>query len=179
MGGPQGCVWTRLIQDHRGQQTWECLATLVALRHWLAPWREVRICSRVRSDSTTALQLLLALKSTGSGPNMIGRELSLDLAFGSYRPNVAAHLPGVANAGPDVLSRLMMPDNLKVFPPYLRGVARAYPPRRTNVWYRACICPHLATVASHTAEKRDGCAPSSVAGGPSTQMKPKRGADVF
>jgi len=167
------------VGDHRGQQTWECLATLVALRLWLSPWREVRICLRVRSDSTTALQLLLTLKSTGSGPNMIGRELSLDLAFGSYRPNVAAHLPGVANAGPDVLSRLMMPDMHKAFPPYLRGVTRAYPPRRTKDWYRACKCPHLATVASHTAEDWDGCASSSVAGSPSTQTSLERGADVF
>jgi len=39
-----------------GQQTWECLAMLGALRLWLTPWRSERVVLRVRSDSTTALQ---------------------------------------------------------------------------------------------------------------------------
>ena len=47
--------------DCKGQQTWECLATLVALRLWFAHWQHVRVCLRIRSDSTTALQLLLTL----------------------------------------------------------------------------------------------------------------------
>ena len=107
-----------------GQQTWECLAVLAALRMWLAPHREVRVCLRVRSDSTTALRLLLTLKASGAGPNFIGRELALDLALGSYRPDVGTHVPGVANVGPDALSRMMAPGSAKELPPYLRSVER-------------------------------------------------------
>ena len=46
------------IGDSKGQQTWECLVTLVALRLWMPAYRNVRIRLRVRSDSTTAVQLL-------------------------------------------------------------------------------------------------------------------------
>ena len=72
----------------------------------MSQWRDRRVCPRVRSDSTTALRLLLSLKSTGSGPNFFGREIALDVATGSDWPDVAVHLQGVAKAGPDALSRL-------------------------------------------------------------------------
>ena len=78
--------------DCEGHQTWERFATLVALGLWLAHWKHVRVCLRVRSDSTTALQLLLTLKASGRSPTLIGKELALGIARGSYRPNVAPTL---------------------------------------------------------------------------------------
>ena len=127
--------------DCKGQQTWECLATLVALRLWLATWKHVRVCLRVHSDSTTALQLLLTLESSGKGPTLIGKELALDLARGSYRPNVSQHLPGVANAGPDALSRMAQPGATKMLPKYLHAVEQAHPPVRDAAYYIASHLP--------------------------------------
>jgi len=140
------------IGDCKGQQTWECLATLVAMRLWMSQWRDRRICLRVRSDSTTALRLLLSLKSTGSGPNFIGREIALDVARGSYKPDVAVHLPGVANAGPDALSRLFMDNEDKQVPSYLASVRRDFPPQRNADYYVSNTLPSLTQLpATHTA----------------------------
>jgi len=166
------------IGDSKGQQTWECLVTLVALRLWMPAYRNVRICLRVRSDSTTALQLLLTLKCSGRGPTAIGRELALDLALGAYRPDVATHLPGVANAGPDVLSRLMSPDATKVFPQYLHGVHRAYPPPRNEVYYRTA-CNPITVVASQRAGVMDDRRPALASALPAPTVVSKPGVDVF
>jgi hypothetical protein len=125
--------------DCKGQQTWECLAVLVALRLWFSHWEHKRVCLRIRSDSTTALQLLLTLRASGRGPVLIGKELALDLARGSYRPNVSQHLPGVANAGPDALSRLTQPGAGKIIPSYLAGVQQAHPPFRGPAYYLATL----------------------------------------
>ena len=130
--------------DCAGQQTWECLTTLVALRLWLSPWRHLRVCLRVRSDPTTASQLLLTLKSSGRGPTLVGKERALDLARGSYRPNIPQHLPGVANAGPDALSRLAQPGAEKSFPAYLVGVPRSCPPTRDADYYLTGVAPDLS-----------------------------------
>ena len=46
------------LGDAKGQQTWECLVVLVALRLWLPRFRDKRVCLRVRSDSVAALQML-------------------------------------------------------------------------------------------------------------------------
>ena len=136
------------LGDAKGQQTLQCLVVLVALRLWLPRFRDRRICLRVRSDNVAALQLFLTLRSSGKGPTAIGRELALDCASGSYRPNVAMHLPGVANVGPDTLSRLASPDNGKSVPKYLTKVPRAFHPIRTARYYRA-DAPTLQAVASH------------------------------
>ena len=104
---------------------------------------------RVRSDSTTALQLLLTLRCSGKGPNIIGKELTLDVAKGAYRQDVAVHLPGVANAGPDVLSRLSMPESSGEIPAYLHAVKRECPPRRDDSYFFTVINPALTSVASH------------------------------
>ena len=127
------------LGDAKGQQTWECLVVLVALRLWLPRFRDKRVCLRVRSDNVAALQLLLTLRSAGKGPTAIGRELALDCAQGSFRPNVAVHLPGVANVGPDALSRLSCPGGGKSVPEYLFNVPRSYPPIRTAQFYRADV----------------------------------------
>jgi len=107
--------------DCMGRHTWECRATLVALRLGMSQWSDRRVGLRVRSDSTTAPRLLLSLKSTGSGPNSFGREIALDVAKGSDKPNVAVHLPGVANAGPDAFSRLFRGNKDKQVLSYLKA----------------------------------------------------------
>ena len=61
---------------------------------------------RVKSDSISALILVLKLKTAGTGPAVIAREMALDMASALYTPSVVAHLPGVANITADLLSRL-------------------------------------------------------------------------
>ena len=138
-----------------GLQTWECLEALVALRMWLAPHREVRVCLRVRSDSTTALRLLLTLKASGAGPSFLSRELALDLALGSYRPDVGTHVPEDANVGPDALLRMMTPGSAKELPPYLRSVERVFPASALRVFLQnACAHPTLKDCRYASGEYR-------------------------
>jgi len=59
-------------------------------------------------------------------------KLALDVAKGACRQDAAVHLPGVANAGPDVLSRLSMPESSGETPAYLHAVKRVCPPRRDD-----------------------------------------------
>ena len=129
------------------------------------------------SDSAIALQLLLTLKCSGRGPTAIGRELALDLALGAYRPDVATHLPGVANAGPDVLSRIMAPDADKVFPKYLRDVHRAHPPPRNDGYVRTA-CNPISVVASQRAGVDDDRRPSPASALPAPLEVSRQGVDV-
>jgi len=103
---------------------------------------------RVRSDSTTALQLLLTLRRSGKGPNIIGKRFSARCSERCICQDVAVHLPGVANAGPDVLSRLNMPESSGKIPAYLHAVKRECPPRRDDSYF-IVISPALTSVASH------------------------------
>ena len=46
-----------------GQQAWEALALLVALRIWSHKWRNRRIFLRVKSDSISALTMVLKMQA--------------------------------------------------------------------------------------------------------------------
>ena len=41
--------------------------------------------------------------------NLVGQEIAYDQAVGDYRVDVYEHTPGVANIGPDYLSRIFAP----------------------------------------------------------------------
>ena len=120
----------------RSQQTFECLASLVALRTWFGVWRGTRVDLRVRSDSIACLTMVLRHKANGRGPGIIARELALDIARASYRPSVVEHVPGIANKTCDVLSRLHEPGKSAQIPAHLAQVARA------KVAPRDLIVPH-------------------------------------
>ena len=109
------------IGDPARLLTWECLAVLVELRLWPAEWRHSSVLLRVRSDSVAALYLLLTLKGAGKGPTIIGEEMALDVGRGSFRPDVAIHLPPFAYKYAGIRWYL---------PSHLRGVPRAVPPAR-------------------------------------------------
>jgi len=84
--------------------------------------------------------------------HLIGREFALDVARGSYKPDVAVHLPGVANAGPDALSRLSMDNEDKQVPPYLSSVRRDFPPQRNADYCVSNALPSLTQLpATHSA----------------------------
>ena len=91
-----------------GQQAWEGLAILAALRLWSWVWRDCRISLAVRSDSVSALVMLVKMKADGFGVGIISREIALDVAESLYEPNICSHIPGTTNIIADTLSR--MPD---------------------------------------------------------------------
>ena len=72
-----------------GQQVVEALCMLVALRVWAKRWKGTRPTIRVKSDSISALILILDLRTSGKANGLIAREVALDIAQGVYKPNVA------------------------------------------------------------------------------------------
>ncbi len=147
------------IGDPRGQQAWESLNALVALRHWSHCWRGQRVQLAVRGDSVTMLTLIMSFRpATKSGPlGLISREVALDVADSEYGPDIKhfEHIPGLANVTTDVLSRRFAPDAEEWrVPAVLAGVPETHPPRRHRSYYRT-----LAHVpAKPSGEDRAACA---------------------
>jgi hypothetical protein len=79
------------LGDCAAQQTVEALAALVALRSWSQRWIGLQPTIRVRSDSVSALTIVLKLKTRGKGPGIIARDMALDIAEGCYQPLIAEH----------------------------------------------------------------------------------------
>ena len=121
-----------------GQQTWEALVALCALRLWSDKWMSRRIKLRVMSDSVTAMIMVLRLKARGSGPALVAREVALDLADALYQPNVVGHLPGIANTIADYLSRPDKWDAIAL-PAALADAREMQLPPRTRCWWRSLI----------------------------------------
>ena len=125
------------IGDASGQQTWECLCCLVALRTWSARWRRCRSSIGITGDNMTMLTMVLHLKVSASARHLglIAREIALLAAEACYRPRLAKHLPGIANVTADALSRLAQPGKDRL-PSELNGVQRVHPEARGPGFYR-------------------------------------------
>ena len=97
----------------------------------------------VRSDSKGALGAAIKSGSTNDPPlNLVGQEISFDQACGDYRVELWKHTPGVANVGPDYLSRLHAPGLEGRKPPaYLGPVEAIAVPRRDRTWWRTWDTP--------------------------------------
>ena len=117
-----------------GQQVWESLILLAALRLWSLVWRGRRITLAVQSDSVSALIMLIKMKADGIGTALISRELALDIAEAVYQPNVGSHIPGVTNVLADHLSRRL--DDSAPLPAPLRHARRRWFPHRAHHWWR-------------------------------------------
>jgi hypothetical protein len=124
--------------DPAGQQVWEALATLVALREWLPEWKEQRICVKVRGDNVTMLKLVLSMRPHGWRLAIVARELAIDVASGAYTPGVAVHTPGIANVVADLLSRQLMPGKPFSLPPSLVGIPETLVRLRDASFYTTC-----------------------------------------
>ncbi|CAK0891553.1 unnamed protein product, partial [Prorocentrum cordatum] len=126
------------LGDAAGQQTWETLNALVALRCWAPRWSNRRVSLYVRGDSVTMLTMLLSFRpATRSGSlGLIAREVALDVASAVYGPDVVEHVPGLANVAADTLSRRFAPDAAAWSPPLLvAGASEVRPPPRTEAFY--------------------------------------------
>ena len=64
-------------RDHKGQQSYEGLALLVAVRLWSSLWRPRRVRLMLGSDNVSALSI--AFKGHGEGVNLLAREYALDM----------------------------------------------------------------------------------------------------
>jgi hypothetical protein len=124
--------------DCEGQQIWESLASLVALRQWKGRWLHGRISLKVRGDNMTMLQLLVRLRppTSSKGLGLIARELALDISEAAYAPDISEHLPGIANITADKLSRKFEPGVSWTLPSSLFRVPEAVVPDRANDYYR-------------------------------------------
>eukprot|EP00971_Amphidinium_carterae_P319005 6341080-Amphidinium_carterae.1 len=119
------------IGSSSGQQVWEGLALLVAVRLWSDRLLHPDAQWLVKSDSISTLVLAAKLTSRGIGLRMIAQELALDLAEASNFPLEAQHIPGIDNVAPDALSRQCAP-HAPELPKFLGGLVQDHPPTRTD-----------------------------------------------
>ena len=114
------------VGDHKGQQVWESLVALVAVRLWAPRWTGRQTTITMKGDNMSALAMSANLKNKVS--SLINREMSLSMSASAFQPRFVEHVPGVFNYSPDVLSRkrdpslrgcadLELPKNLQVVPP--------------------------------------------------------------
>ena len=122
------------IGDAAAQQAVEALAVLVAVRAWKTHWEQHRAKLRVRSDSISALVLVLRLKTTGKAAGIIAREIALEMATAPWPAVAAEHIPGISNEICDCLSRLFAP-NPKPMPAALEGIAETKVPARDAAYF--------------------------------------------
>eukprot|EP00971_Amphidinium_carterae_P014742 291035-Amphidinium_carterae.1 len=122
--------------DAQGQQTWECLAVLVASRHWKTILRDETATWTIMTDNMTALHMMVNLTSRGHGPATIARELALEWSSRAWQPKAVEHLPGHMNEVADWLSRCMQPGYLAPKPQSLELMNLELPERRTRDYYR-------------------------------------------
>ena len=109
---------------------------------------------RVRSDSVSALMLVLNLKASGIGPGIIAREVALDIAESVYRPDFVQHVPGISNVICDALSRLHQPDAKKELPKALVGVRRDVVRSRGKAFFRTLSLPTNSLVPAEQCSRR-------------------------
>ena len=57
----------------QGQQIWEALAVLYALRLWAYRWRYKRIRLRAKADDLSALVMVARTKAKGAGTSPVAR----------------------------------------------------------------------------------------------------------
>lgn len=140
-----------------GQQIWECLAGLIAMRVWAHRWKRRRVHLHLRGDNMAALVLFSMLKTHSRSLAIIAREFALDLGSAIYQPDVVQHLPGISNILADQLSRRFEPGKKFTLHPSLMNARAIVPPQRTKSWYRSLAVPPLP---ANTAGRKRGRGPA-------------------
>ena len=128
--------------DHKGQQVWEALAVLVALRLWMKTWLHRKAALSIKSDNKAALGVAARLK-TAKNANLIGREIAWIYTSAAFHPRYVRHAPGVTNKLADALSRLTDPNGSYEVPSALTGIAPSRVPLRPRSWYRTLAAEHV------------------------------------
>jgi hypothetical protein len=121
-----------------GQQVWESLVVLIAVRLWLEYIQAHRVSLQVRGDNVGALMLLIKMRPRTPTLAIIARELALSLAFMAFPPKVM-HTPGIAHKLADHLSRTYSASGAQVVTithHALEHAVRDTVPTRGVSWYR-------------------------------------------
>ena len=126
--------------DCRGQQVWEALAGLIAMRQWASRWQHRHVVLQVRSDNMGALSLFSTLKASSPALGLIAREFALDLGAATCRPQMLMRVPGITNTICDALSRINDPNKTFKLPAQLTGSKAVMPAPRSHAWWRSL--PH-------------------------------------
>eukprot|EP00435_Cladocopium_sp_Y103_P033053 s1409_g8.t1 len=121
---------------HEGQQVWEALAGLIALRQWTKHWFGQRARLQIRSDNVGALTMLTKLKGGSRQLSLLAREYALDLGQAQWKPDLVTHIPGVTNTVCDMLSRKWAPSTTFKLPESLKCATEVQPPPRSQSWWR-------------------------------------------
>ena len=100
----------------------------------------------VRANTIAALTMVIKMKAKGHGPNLVARELALELGGSPYQPAVATHTPGAANVTADLLSRLHAPGGAQSIPRLLVHSRRVTPPARGATYYLSRAAPDSAVL---------------------------------
>jgi hypothetical protein len=98
---------------------------------------------RITGDSVSMLTLITKMRPPSNSPalGLIAREMALDVADMVYAPDVAAHIPGIANVVADSLSRRFEAPSWRC-PELLAEVKEAHPPRRDASFIRTLRHSH-------------------------------------
>jgi hypothetical protein len=129
--------------DSSGQQVWEALNVLCAVRLWAPLIKEMRATVRIRADSVTALQMATKLSSRTPALNGIGAELALTLETFDIAETFQEHLPGAINRIADALSRLNQPGSKGKVPLVLAGAKCKQLPTRDDAFYKVWDRTHV------------------------------------
>jgi len=138
---PLSSLDTSLFQHElgspNGQQVWECLCALVALRLWRPTWGNRAMTLRVKGDSMSMLSLIVNLRTSSPQLSLIGREIAMEYAQAVFVPVQAVHIPGIANTLADELSRRAHPGHLHREQPhlFLRDARQRQVPARDKSYY--------------------------------------------
>jgi len=119
-----------------GQQAFEALALLVAVRLWLPDFRNQRVSVCLRGDNMAALHTVAKMQPKSKSLGVVARELALDLACASYSVDFVQHLAGVTNVTADILSRKFQPGKTFEVPFMLERALEVEPPVRDASWWR-------------------------------------------
>ena len=122
------------IGDSRGQQCWECLTVLVAIRAFAPIWLQIKTSIKLRSDNMSALTLVAKLKCTGHS-NLIAREVVMIYGKAAFQSRCIEHLPGIVNTVADALSRLSVPSKKYKIPDLLAHLQPVPVPIRSERYY--------------------------------------------
>ena len=135
-----------------GQQVWECLAGLIAMRQWAPRWKQNRVHLHLRGDNIASLVLFSTLKTHSKQLSLIAREFALDLGTAAFRPEVVQHVPGISNVVADQLSRRYEPEKKFELHRSLYTARAIIPPSRPMSWWRTLAGPPMP--ATPLAESR-------------------------
>ena len=127
------------LGDAAGQQIWEALAILTALKTWSKHFASGRVKVQVRGDSVTSLSLAAKLSSKSASLNAIGAEISLMLELWQVDEIWTTHTPGRLLVLADWLSRLHAPGDPGDPPVELRHAKERTPPIRDSSFYKVWI----------------------------------------